>query len=85
VTRVHVVDRSACFGGRWPQGFLPMADDPGRDFLQRAFDLGRFEDRPTAERTPAWKQWIPYCVLRCGQRPREGHAAAEAGVFLVPE
>jgi predicted NUDIX family phosphoesterase len=60
-----------------------MADDPGRDFLQRAFDLGRFEDRPTAERTPAWKQWIPYCVLRCGQRPREGHAAAEAGVFLV--
>ncbi len=61
---VFVVDRRAFFGGDWPQGFIPIAPADGDAFLQRAFGAGRFEPRATAEEEPAWKQWIPYCVLR---------------------
>ena len=64
MAEVFVVDRAAFFGGAWPQGFVPLAVD-GAPFLDRARALGRFVDRDTAERTPAWKQWIPYCVIRC--------------------
>ncbi len=65
MTQVFVVDRAACFGGRWPQGFVPLAGDAATRFLADAHALGRFVERPLAEATPAWKQWIPYCVLRC--------------------
>jgi predicted NUDIX family phosphoesterase len=75
--RVFVVDRDAFFGGRWPDGFLPISGADASAFLQRAFAGGRFEDRPIAEATPAWKQWIPYCVLRC-RGPSD-----ERGVFTV--
>ncbi|HIE71625.1 MAG TPA: hypothetical protein EYP98_16440 [Planctomycetes bacterium] len=62
--KVFVVDRDAFFGGDWPQGYhrLPEPDA----FLAKAMALGRFVDREQAEANPAWKQWIPYCMLRCG-------------------
>ena len=65
--QVFVVRRSDFFGGDWPQGFVALgADAPA---LLAAFGrLGFFVDRPEAESNPAWKQLIPYCVLR---RPGE--------------
>lgn len=79
MSEVLVVDRTAFFGGDWPQGFQPIARDATDGFLRRAAQLARFEPRPIAETTPAWKQWIPYCVLRCAE-PEPG---GEPGVFLV--
>ncbi len=84
MTRVHVVDRAAFFGGDWPQGFVPFSGDAATDLLNRAHDLGRFEERAAAEATPTWKQWIPYCVLRCGSPSREdGTDPGDRGVFAV--
>lgn len=79
MAQVLVVDRNAFFGGDWPQGFHAIEDSEA--FLERATKGARYEDRPTAERTPAWKQWIPYCLLRCGDW-RSG-PEAERGVFVV--
>lgn len=81
MSQVFVVDRTAFFDGAWPQGFVPLPGEGGAALLSRAFELGRFVDREQAERTPAWKQWIPYCVLRS----RRGRAAPASldGVFCV--
>lgn len=76
--QVLVVDRAAFFGGAWPQGFLPLTGPDAALLLERAFAAGRFEPRAVAEQQPAWKQWIPYCVLRCA-RP----GAAPDAVYLV--
>lgn len=65
--RVLIVDRSALFGGDWPQGFVPIPPAEGPDLVRRLESLARFEDRPTAERTPAWKQLIPYCIVLRGE------------------
>lgn len=80
VEQVFVVDRAAFFGGDWPHGFQPI--DAPAAFLRRALQLGRFVDRERAERTPAWKQWIPYCLLRCGDWGPDGDRS-ERGVFAV--
>ena len=76
--QVLVVDRAAFFGGAWPQGFVPLAGADAAALLERAFAEGRFEPRAVAEQEPAWKQWIPYCALRCVGR--DGQPAA---VYLV--
>jgi predicted NUDIX family phosphoesterase len=65
MAQVFVVERADFFGGVWAQGFVPMAGAQGDEFLERAYAAGRFVERELAERTPAWKQWIPYCLLRC--------------------
>jgi predicted NUDIX family phosphoesterase len=90
VSQVLVVDRAAFFGGDWPQGFVPMAGQKAEAFLEKARAAARFVDRPEAERTPAWKQWIPYCVVRSrAAAPREAGlvpddpAAPVTGVFCV--
>jgi len=80
MAEVFVVDRAAFFGGQWPQGFVPLDDAEGERFLGRARSSGRFVARETAERTAAWKQWIPYCAIRCALP--SGEAAAE-GIFRV--
>ena len=72
MTEVLVVERAAFFDGNWPQGFVAIGDDAAGPFLDRARAAGRFVDRKRAEETPAWKQWIPYCVLRC-----------DGGLFVV--
>lgn len=64
-----MVDRAAFFGGDWPQGFHELAPQDAAAFLGDAQARGRFVDRPLAERTPAWKQWIPYCVIRLRGAP----------------
>ncbi len=78
--RVFVVDRAAFFDGDWPQGYLQIEDPEA--FLDRAWRLGRFVDRAQAEAEPAWKQWIPYCVLRCGDWSAAGDPD-ERGVLAV--
>ena len=78
MSEVLVVDRDAFFGGQWPQGFRPFAAEEADEFLRQATRHARFEPRPLAEATPAWKQWIPYCVLRCGT-----DAGGNGGAFLV--
>jgi predicted NUDIX family phosphoesterase len=83
MTEIHVVDRADFFDGDWPQGFTPIAAGAADAFLDRAADRGRFVDRPTAERTPAWKQWIPYCVLRCGSPAWASSLPGDRGVFVV--
>lgn len=80
MAQVFVVDRSAFFHGEWPQGFVRLDDEAA--FLERAFALGRFVERDEAEANPDWKQWIPYCMLRCGSWRSDG-AADERGVLLV--
>jgi predicted NUDIX family phosphoesterase len=78
MAQVLVVDRDAWFHGDWPQGFHAIAAAERDTFLQRAWRTARFVERPVAEATPAWKQWIPYCVLVCGDGSDDG-----AGVFVV--
>lgn len=81
--QVFVVDRAAFFDGDWPQGYhrLPEPDA----FLAKARALGRFVDRQEAEANPAWKQWIPYCMLRCGNwsAAPANPAGEHRGVLLV--
>lgn len=84
---VLVADRAAFFGGDWPQGYAPIVDAEAPAFLDSARARSRFVDRAVAERSPAMKQWIPYCVLRCVE-PRdpaatESAAPGIAGVFVV--
>lgn len=76
MAQVFVVDRAAFFDGAWPQGFVGMAGADATSFLEAACRRGRFVERPLAEQTPAWKQWIPYCVLRC----RRDAAPADEGL-----
>lgn len=83
MTQVLVVDRSAFFGGDWPQGFRAMHGDEASTFLDRAWAAGRFEERVAAERNPAWKQWIPYCVLRCHRQGGARPNPLEEGIFQV--
>ncbi len=68
VERVLVVDRAAFFGGNWPQGFTPLDPVAAQDWAAAFEDAARFEPRPIAEETPAWKQPIPYCVVCRGER-----------------
>lgn len=76
MSEVFVSDRAAFFGGAWPQGFTALAAAPAAQFLAQAHGTGRFVARATAEQNPAWKQWIPYCLIRCA-------SAIDAGVFCV--
>lgn len=78
MAQVFVVERADFFGGAWAQGFVPMPGAQGDQFLERAYAAGRFVEREVAERTPAWKQWIPYCMLRC-----VGRDGAVEGLFSV--
>lgn len=81
--QVFVVNRDAFFGGNWPQGYQALPDPAA--FLAKAKALGRFVDRKEAEANPAWKQWIPYCMLRCGDwtQPADHPSAKDRGILLV--
>lgn len=82
MSEVFVVDRSAFFSGQWPQGFVPLPEADAVAWLDTARRLGRFVPRKLAEDTPAWKQWIPYCVLRASGGPNGG-AKEQRGVLCV--
>lgn len=61
---VFVAPREALFPECTPQGFHPFGSErEAAEFLGRLGTHGFFVERPRAERTPAWKQAIPYCVV----------------------
>ena len=66
---VFVTPREAVFPTCTPQGFQRFPTPPeARTFLERLRESGFFVERERAERTPAWKQVIPYCVVACDER-----------------
>jgi predicted NUDIX family phosphoesterase len=66
---VFVTPREGLFPSCYPQGFARFASgDQAQDFLERLRTHGFFVERARAERTPSWKQVIPYCVVTSGER-----------------
>lgn len=60
---VYVVPRSELFPDASPQGLVPFGPAyPAELFRERVARHGFFVERAAAERTPAWKQIIPYSV-----------------------
>lgn len=61
---VFVAPREALFPTCTPQGFRPFAGEADARALRSTLkEHGFFVERARAERTPAWKQIIPYCVV----------------------
>jgi len=61
---VFVVPRRELFPDRYPQGFVPFgAALPAASFDEALESHGFFVERERAERTPDWKQVIPYNVV----------------------
>jgi predicted NUDIX family phosphoesterase len=66
---VFVVPRSRIFRGFYPQGLVPFgAEFSLEEFLVEVRKHGFFVERDVAERTPEWKQVIPYSVVTCDTR-----------------
>jgi len=64
---VFVTPREALFPECYPQGFRSFgSEEEAWSFLARLEQQGFFVERARAERTPAWKQLIPYCVVTHG-------------------
>jgi predicted NUDIX family phosphoesterase len=87
---VYVTPREDLFPACYPQGFQPFGDPvEGQAFLGRLATSGFFVERDRAERTPAWKQVIPFClvvregeVLRMRRRPRGGESRLHGKVSI---
>lgn len=62
--RVLVAPREALHPEPWPQGFVPLDDAQAQGWQRAIAAHGFFAPRARAEEEPAWKQPIPYCVLR---------------------
>jgi predicted NUDIX family phosphoesterase len=79
---VYVVRRRELFPDCYPQGFAAFAGAELRartvapfdwtEFRRRVSQHGFFVERERAEREPAWKQIIPYCLVT-----REGTASSQ--------
>lgn len=86
--QVFVVRRADFFGGDWPQGYRPLADG-GTGLLAAMRQNGWFAPRQEAEQQPAWKQIIPYCVVRrgaevlCVQRKRSQSESRLHGLLSI--
>lgn len=66
---VFVAPREALFPACYPQGFHPFRTSAeASEMLERLRLHGFFVQRERAERTPAWKQPIPYCVVASEER-----------------
>jgi len=59
---VYVVPREALFPDSYPHGFVRQSGAALRSF-ERAVAQGFFVERERAERSPEWKQIIPYSVV----------------------
>lgn len=61
---VYVVPRRELFPTAYPQGFLPFGEDLSEgEFRAAVARHGFYVEREVAERTPDWKQIIPYSVV----------------------
>lgn len=64
---VFVAPREALFPAFYPQGLQAFPGEAeAQEFLASLRTHGFFVERARAERTPAWKQVIPYCVVSFG-------------------
>ncbi len=68
---VYVVERSRLFDLSFPHGFVaatgsPAAQKAGADHIARMRAHGFFVERRAAEQNSAWKQVIPYVVVKRG-------------------
>src|SRR5688572_9668213 len=66
---VFVVERARLFDLSYPHGFVPAAADrdAAADRIARIRRHGFFVERRAAEQNSAWKQIIPYVVVRRGE------------------
>jgi len=75
--QVFAVRRRDFFAGRWPHGFVGLEPPEASRLLAQLQRRGFFVDRDAAEKDPALKQLIPYCILErdgelfCVQRLKE--------------
>lgn len=77
---VFVAPREALFPDCYPQGFRAFDSEVEAGvFLARLRRDGFFVERERAERTPAWKQVIPYCVVAQGDEVLLLHRQAKGG------
>jgi predicted NUDIX family phosphoesterase len=61
---VYVAPRAELFPSHYPQGYHPFAGPPeAQAFLGHLLEHGFFVERARAERSPCWKQIIPYCIV----------------------
>jgi len=67
IEHVLVAPRDALHPEPWPQGFAPLDAAAADRWLTAVRQHGFFAPRPQAEDQPAWKQPIPYCLLRRGE------------------
>src|SRR4030095_16162199 len=73
---VFVFPRPALFPDFYPHGLVRFQDAPAAEtscVSRAAFEAalareGFFVERAVAERTPSWKQIIPYTLVQCGER-----------------
>ncbi|MEY2786101.1 MAG: hypothetical protein RL277_2313 [Planctomycetota bacterium] len=73
---VFVVPRTALFPDFYPHGLMRFDERPGPEasclsagaFESTLVREGFFVERPWAERSPAFKQLIPYTIVVCGER-----------------
>ena len=66
--QVLVLPRGSVPGGCDFTGLRPVDATHLAALRQAVADHGRYLDRPLAEESPAWKQLIPYVVVRDGER-----------------
>ncbi len=66
VERVLVLPRERVPGGCAFTGIRPAGDASLAELREAVVSQGRFLDRPIAEANPAFKQLIPYVVVRSG-------------------
>ncbi len=68
---VYVVPRSELFPDCYPQGLAPFGPAlPAESFRERVTRHGFFVERGYAERTPSWKQVIPYSLVLSAETGR---------------
>jgi predicted NUDIX family phosphoesterase len=65
--RVLVLPREAVPGGCEFTGLRAAGDADLADLRRAVGEHGRYLDRPLAEESPAWKQLIPYVLVRDGE------------------
>jgi len=86
---IVALERAAVFAGEWPQGFVPASECAIEPLLAAIRTRGFAVERALAERSPQWKQPIPYCLIVRGSEvfcverlPRQGEGRLHGRLSL---
>lgn len=96
---VYVVPRQDLFPECYPQGLVSFGPELSRETMEAAIrEHGFFVEREVAERTPAWKQIIPYTLFlvdgevlvlerlsKGGEKRLQGKLSIGVGGHINPE